>query len=302
MRGGELNVQAGPGRATRCALLAVAGFLAIAHAATLKAAPPVAKRDDARASGSRTARQEAIRSIPWQQLDQAAAADVRYVIENAGLFRRLPAQSIECSPVLFNFLLEHPDVVVNIWRVLRLSDVQLTRVGEGVFRADDRSGTTGQLRLVYRGENLHVVYGEGRYDGPLLARPVKGQCVLVVRTEHTVQTDGRPLATCRVDAFLHVENVGVDVLARTFQPLLGRTADHNLRETAQFVTMLYQAAESNLEGIRQVADSLKDVSEEDRVRFAELAEQIAVEAAMLASQQAAAQRAARRPAVRAAPR
>ncbi len=290
-----------PGRAIWAALPGLGLLLVLAQAATLDGAPPT-KGARRLASTARAARREAIASIPWQQLDEQAAADVRYVVENAGLFRRLPAQSIECSPAFFNFLIEHPDVVVNIWRVLKLSDVRLTRVGDGQFSADDCSGTKGELRIVYRDGNLHVVYGEGRYEGPLLARPVRGRCVLVVSTEHAVQADGRPLATCRVDAFLHLENVGVDVLARTFQPLLGRTADHNLRETAQFVGMLYQAAEFNQEGVQQVAESLTDVAEEDRRRFAELAEEVAIRAALLASEEAAAQRAARRPVVRPAPR
>lgn len=295
-RGGAMR-----GRPIWAALAGLGLLLVLAQPATLEGVPPT-KGARGPASTARAARREAIGSIPWEQLDEQSAADVRYVVEHAGLFRRLPAQSIECSSTFFNFLIEHPDVVVNIWRVLKLSDVQLTRVGEGQFSADDRSGTKGELRIVYGDENLHVVYGEGRYEGPLLARPVRGQCVLIVCTEHAVQADGRPLLTCRVNAFLHLENVGVDVLARTFHPLLGRTADHNLRETAQFVGMLYQAAEFNPEGVQQVAERLADVAEEDRRRFAELAEEVAVRAALLASEGAAAQRAARRAGVRPAPR
>lgn len=301
VRGAEAgNGSAVPGMAIRVAAAALSLLFVLAQAGTLEGAPPT--KGARRLSSTSRARREAIGSIPWQRLDEQSAADVRHVVEHAGLFRRLPAQSIECSPAFFNFLIEHPDVVVNIWRVLKLSDVRLTRVGEGQFSADDRSGTKGELKIVFGDENLHVIYGEGRYEGPLLARPVKGQCVLIVSTEHTVQADGRPLATCRVDAFLHLENVGIDVLARTFQHLLGRTADHNLRETAQFVGMLYQAAELNQAGVQQVAASLTDVAEEDRRRFAELAEEVAVRAALLASEEAAAQRAAQRSRVRSAPR
>ena len=284
------------GRTAAIAVAALLAFLGLGQPATLAGDQPQAKGPRAKVSSGRAARLEAIRQIPWEELDEQAAANVRYVVENAGLFRRLPAQSIECDPTFFTFLLEHPDVVVNIWRVLKLSDGHLRRVEEGVFRADDRSGTTGSLCFVHRGENLHVVYGEGRYEGQLLARPVRGQCVLVLHTDHAIERDGRAVVTCRIDAFVHLENVGVDVLARTFQPLLGRTADHNLRETAQFVAMLHRAAEINQEGVLHVAERLTDVADEDRRRFVELAEQVAVQAALLASEEATARRAAGRPA------
>jgi hypothetical protein len=236
-------------------------------------------------SSSREARDDAMRAIPYTQLDRNSRIKVGAVLSNTTIFRRLPLETIECDPKLFVFLLEHPDVVVNMWEALGVSEVQLLRAGDSVFDASDKAGTRGRIEYLYHGPQLHLVYADGTYTGSLIARPVRGRCVLLMRSSYLKTSDGRPIVRCNIDAFLHLENVGASVLAKTFQPLVTTAADHNFRETAAFLASVHRAAESNYAGMQRLTDKLTNVDEEDRREFSDLTAQLAVRAALAETRQ-----------------
>jgi hypothetical protein len=237
-------------------------------------------------TSAREAREDAIRAVPYARLDRAARGKVSTVLANPTIFRRLPTQTIECDPHLYIFLVEHPDLVVNIWDVMGVSEVSVDRVSEAVFDVNDRAGTRGRLEFVYRGPDLHVVYAQGSYTGPMLPRPVHGECVLVLRSSYIRSNDGRYFVRAKLDAFLRLDNVGVGLLAKTFQPLVTTAADHNFRETVAFVGSVSRAAEVNYAGIQRLADKLANVTAECRQQFTELTAQLAVRAAMARSRAA----------------
>lgn len=244
-------------------------------------------------SSSRESREEALRAIPYNQLDRDARIKVGAVLANTTIFRHLPVETIECDGDLFVFLLEHPDLVVNIWEALGVSEVALTRVGDETFEASDKAGTRGQIEYLYRTPQTHLVYADGTYTGSLMARPVRGRCVLLMRSSYAKTNDGRPVVRCGIDAFLHLENVGVGMLAKTFQPLVTTAADHNFHETAAFLSSVHHAAAANYAGMQRLSERLNKVDEADRQEFSDLTTQIAVQAAL--AQRAVASRSTARP-------
>ena len=240
----------------------------------------VAKHAKPQGSSSREARDEAMRAIPYNQLDRNSRIKVGAVLANTTIFRRLPAETIECDPNLFIFLIEHPDLVVNMWEVLGVSEVELLRTGEGVFDAGDKAGTRGRVEYLYQGPQVHLVYADGTYTGSLLPRPVRGRCVLLMRSSYSRASDGRPIVRCSIDAFVHLENVGVGMLAKTFQPLVTTAADHNFRETAVFLASVHRAAETNYAGMQKLTEKLTNVDDDHRREFSDLTTQLAVRAAL----------------------
>lgn len=251
------------------------GWIAVNAPSAIPAAQPAA------AASTRESRDEAARAIPFAKLDSEARAKVSRVLAATTLYRRMPSQMIECDPNLYVFLVEHPDLVVNIWETLGISEVSVERLNERSFSANDKAGTLGRMEYLHRSPELHLVYAEGSYDGPLFGRSIKGKTLLMLRSRYFRNADGRHYVRCRLDAFLHVENVGVGVLAKTFQPLVGAAADHNFRETAAFLGSVSRAAEVNYAGMQRMAERLTKVDDSDRQKFAEMAEQMAVRAALL---------------------
>ncbi len=250
------------------------------------------------ATSSRPAREDAIRSIPLDKIEAEDRDKITAAISGGSLFRRLPVQVNECDPDLYLFLVRHPEVVVNIWEVMKISNVALQRTGPDTFRASDGAGTLCQVKYCYNNHDTHVIYAEGSYDGPLFTKPVKARCVLVLKSGYMQETNGRYYVTSRMDTFIHIDHAGVDLLAKTLQPLVHRSADYNFTETAAFLGTLSRTAEKNTAGVRRLAGKLSSLEPEVRERFAQLAidvgqkarEREAVEASMAGPLNPAAQK------------
>jgi hypothetical protein len=260
----------------RLALVAIA---LLANIGPLRAADPAAGK----ATSSRAARDEAVQAIPMDKLSREMRSRVAGVINNTSVYRRLPTQSIDCDPELFEFLVHNPEVVVDIWRVMGITNMTLDRNSPDRFRAADGQGTTGNVEFAFRSPELHVIFSEGTYDGPMYPVKLRGECVLVLKTNYVREPNGRAHVVNRLDAFLRIENLGVEIVAKTLQPLLGKTADHNFAETTAFVGQLSHTAETNPGGVSRLAQRLGHVEPQVRKQLADLAEHVADNAAAQAA-------------------
>ena len=261
-------------------------LLALALTAMLAGLPCLSASAATPAGGSSTrqAREDAIKLLPMAKLNRETRDKVEAVVNDTSLFRRLPTQVIECDPTMYLFLVEHPEVVVNLWEMLEISDVKLRRTNEDSFFADDGAGTQGIVDYLHRSHDLHLLYCDGIYQGPIFNRKVRGRCVILLKTGYVTEPSGKCFVTCRVDAFIHLDNVSLDLLVKTFQPVVGPVADHNFRETLAFVETLNRAVEINHTGVEQLVRKLKHVQPETRDRFAAIGEEMTARASLAKSQ------------------
>ncbi len=224
---------------------------------------------------SRAARQSAVQGIPVEKLEPQARTKVFSVLSNISVFRRMPVGVVDCDPDLYLFLVRHPDVVVNIWEVLKISQLKLRQVDENTYHMSDAAGTSATVEFLYRSHDTHLAYAEGSYDGPLTARPVKGRCLMVLKTGYVREPDGRYYITSRLDTFMHVEPGGAELLTKTFQPLVGKVADNNFLQSVAFLGSLSRTAEVNTRGVQLLASQLARVQPDLRQRLANLAAEVA---------------------------
>lgn len=240
--------------------------------------PKLFKSDPNKATSSREARREAIQAIPWDKLDPQSQAQVSSVVSRTTIFRRMPTRAIQCDPELYLFLVRHPDVVVNIWEVLGISQLKLRQTGNDTFQVADGVGTLSTMKFLYHSHDTHLIYADGRYDGPLFTKPVRGRGVLLLRTAYVREPDGRYRITSRLDSFLQLDPGGAELLTKTFQPLVGRVADNNFVQTTAFLGSLSRTAEVNTQGVARLAGRLGNVEPAVRNEFAAIAARVAVRA------------------------
>ncbi|MEX2185778.1 MAG: hypothetical protein WD875_03245 [Pirellulales bacterium] len=238
-------------------------------AAAIVAAPPHARaaEDATKASTSAAARADAVKAIPLDQLDAQSRATVSDVVKKAGVFRRMPISVVDCDPNLYLFLVRNPEVVVNIWQAMNVTTVSTERVKPGVYRATDGAGTACNIQFVHSSPDTHVILADGAYSGPLFLRPVKARCVLVLKSAYVKETDGRHYVTSRMDTFIDLDSVGLELFAKTVQPLVGKAADHNFTETSGFFGTLSRAAERNSPGIQRLSAKLTKIDPKVRDEF-----------------------------------
>lgn len=223
------------------------------------------------ATNSRAARNDAIRSIPLDQLDNDAKNKISSVINHTTIFRRLPTQVVDCDPRYFIFLVRHPEVIVNIWRKMDATDMVLQRKGPVSFYASDNAGTVSNIEFLYGDQDMHILYCDGSYTGSLAARPIHADCLVLLRSEVVADKNGRQYVAGRMDVFVSVKNFGVDLIARAMQGTIGTTTDQNFIETANFVTKLGRTTESNGPGVQRLAVQLTDLEPTVRQQFHDMA-------------------------------
>ena len=185
--------------------------------------------------------------------------------------RRLPVELFACDGNLLGFSLDKPEAIVDIWRLLGISRLSLDPTGPNQWQFADGYGTVGQLQLAYRERKqtggMLVFHGKGAYTGPLSPKNLTGGCVLMVRYREAEPTiDGRLRQAIQVDAFLDMDGIGLEIVTRTLQPLIARSAAANLHEICLFMASLSDAAIANPEGVARLANRLKRTVPIDRQR------------------------------------
>jgi hypothetical protein len=255
-------------RASACIPASMARLYACV-AVVLCLLPLAAYANNAEATSSRTARDEAVRAIPWRQIPADHRRVAQYIVKNASIYRRLPTRVIDCDPEMFNFLLQHPDVVIDVWRVMGISQVALQRLTDGSYRCSDNAGTTGTVRFLFSqwgadAQNLAVIIADGTYEGKPFVTPLKARSIILLRSGAVRETNGRHYVTVRVDSFVRIEQMGVELVAKTVQPWISKTADRNFIETLSFVSNFSRTAEKNPQGMQRLATRLASIDEPTR--------------------------------------
>ncbi len=224
---------------------------------------------------SRSSRQDAINAIPLARLTPAAQQRITAITSRPTLYRHLAQQSIQCDPELFLFVVRHPEVLVGIWELMEITEVQTQRVGDYQLRAVDGSGTDCTVDLVYGDSTTHVYVADGFYDGKLTPNAVHGKGVFLLRCQHGFDAVGNPVVEGTLDCFVQVDHLAADLIVRTFGPLIGRTAENNFSETARFIDQLGISSRNNPAGMEELAMRLPQVSEPVRTQFAAAVRQTA---------------------------
>ena len=219
---------------------------------------------------NRQARSDAVRAIPFDQLNDEAIAKLRDVVTSPSIYRRLPIESIDCNPEMYLFLVRHPEVVIDILNNMGATEMTVRRIDEYRIACDDGNGTRSTVELVFGTPELHVMYAEGVYDGPLWPRPIRGRSVLLLRSAYHREADGKICVVNQLDVFIQVDNGGAELIARSLHPLMGRTADSNFIQSIAFLTRIHRSAQQNGPGMVRLAERLTQIDANTRGQFTEL--------------------------------
>ncbi|TWT30116.1 hypothetical protein [Blastopirellula retiformator] len=223
---------------------------------------------------NRSEREAAIREIPFDKLTKQAGDDIRHVVSSPSIFRRLPVQVIDCDPDLYLLLVRYPEIIVNIWRLMGITNVAIQRTGQFSFHAKDGAGTVSDVELVYGNRDTHVLVANGYYEGPLAPGKVDAKCVLVLKTGYAPAEMNKTFVSNQLDVFVKFEHKGADLLARTLHPLIGKTADANFAETTAFLGKISKSSEENYAGIQNLSQKLTQIDPALRDQFVQATHRI----------------------------
>ncbi|MEX1040732.1 MAG: hypothetical protein WDZ51_08890 [Pirellulaceae bacterium] len=227
-----------------------------------------------RVAFNREEKTDALRAIPFRQLDDATQAKVSGVVQNPSLFRRLPVQVIDCDQEMYQFLVGNPEVVVGIWQLMGITTVNVNRLNDHQLHADDGAGTVTDIHVAYADDNTRLLIADGYYEGPMAPGRINAQCVLLLKSGFTRTDHGRDFVSNRLDVFVKFENKGADILAKTLHPFIGKTADHNFTESTAFLAKISKNSEENLPAMHQLAQRLSTINPEVRQEFSQVVSRV----------------------------
>jgi hypothetical protein len=260
--------------------MGLAGLALLLTAGIALSAPANGSPEATQGTSSNAARKTAVQSIPMDKLPPDVRDKVNSVLSNVSIYRRLPVRMVTCDPEMYQFLVRHPDVVVNIWEILGVSQLQLRQTDIDTFRIAESEGTAATLEYIYHSRDLQILHGKWTYTGPLLARKITGSCLATLKTAYSKDADGKYYITSRMDGFLSVDSGGAEMLARALQPLVVKNIDNNFIQTVAFLGSMSKTAEVNLPGMQRLAGRLSHVQPETRQQLCDVVSSVSHRAAL----------------------
>ncbi len=230
----------------------------------------------ANGTSNRSQRELAMKQVPWKVLSQREKSQVQSVVTKPTMYRHMPTRIVDCDLELYSLLLDHPELVVDIWGIMGISKLQVEKIGPTLYNMTDSTGTVGKVEVLYADKPIDVqegktakmlIFARGVYDAPPMPRPIHANCVMLLQSTPINEANGRTYVKTELDSFIQIKRSAAELILKAINPLVAKTADHNFVETMRFVTMFSQTAERNPEGMAKLASHLTKVDEPTRREF-----------------------------------
>lgn len=226
-------------------------------------------------------KQQGASEIPWNRLapeERQRAADV---VDKSVLYRRMPTEVFRCDPEVYLYLINRPDVTTAVWRVLGMSKLKLEQVDPDRYSGDDGGGTEGGCEFLHRSPDLHVLLCEGKYQGPLMLKPLQASVLLVLRSAYFHEATGQGYVAHRLDAFVQVESDMAEALARLSSPLTLRMADRTFRDVTTFLAAMSRWIGTRAGWAYRLSDRLREVPDAEKRQFRALVDAVSQRQSLL---------------------
>jgi hypothetical protein len=231
-----------------------------------------------RGTSSKLVRAAAVEALPLNKMTPENRRRAEELVRSAGVFRRLPTVAFQVEPDVYAYFVNYPDVAVSIWRALDISKFHMWQTGRDAYEADAGDGSVGIIDVLYRGADQNVIYCEGMYKSPFLAKPIKAHALLHLQTTFSRQADGTPAVSHRADMFVSFPSQPVQTVAKILSPVTFVIVDRNFREISLFVHMMSVSMARQPGWVEQLAGKLEGTLEVRKTQLVELTAKVYVAA------------------------
>jgi hypothetical protein len=172
--------------------------------------------------------------IPLDELAPPVRERVRAVLEHPTLSSRGPLEAFHCRPVLYYWLLDHPDLAVRLWRGLGAKCTDIQANGDGGFTWKDAQNGEVHWQTIVRGAKQRVWYAEGRVKPGVMLPAVSLRAVVVLNHQEGSDGNGKPAVRHQMDMTLHTDSRAVNLATRLFGASAPRLAEEYVGQLEMF--------------------------------------------------------------------
>ncbi len=210
-----------------------AGWLA---AATATAQGPVVPGSPMHESGNHPSLAPSFPAarVPLEELPPTVRERVRKVLEHPTLSARGPAEAFCCKPLLYYWLLEHPDQAVRLWRGIGAQCMDIQNLGGGRFAWHDPQAGEVHWETVLRGPQQRIWYAEGEVKPAPLLPAASVRAVVVLHHVEGSDREGKPAMRHQMDLVVHTDSRTLALAARLFGASVPRAAEQYIAQMEMF--------------------------------------------------------------------
>lgn len=175
--------------------------------------------------------------LPLDAVAELTRARVQAVFDKPTLRSRGPIESFTCQPAIYDWLLDHPDLAVRLWRLLgaKCADI-LPEGGDRFLWKDGQSNVRWDTVLKQPG--LRIWYAEGEVRPGLLLPSVPVKAVAVLRYSEGKDSAGRVALRHQVELTLHTDSHAVALVTRMLGASAPRVAEQYVGQIEVFYAAL----------------------------------------------------------------
>jgi hypothetical protein len=175
--------------------------------------------------------------IPLNEIPAGAREKVRAVAEQPTLVTHGPTEAFACQPIVYRWLLDHPDQTVRLWHMLGAKCTEIQRLEDNQFCYKDAQGTKVTWGVALDNGRQRVWYAEGQVKAGLLLPVVQVQAVLVDNYCEGSDGNGQPAMRHQMDLFIKTDSGAIALAAR----LLGASGPRMAEQYVGQIEMFFAA-------------------------------------------------------------
>lgn len=222
--------------------------------------PPMKVDVTMKGTSSKDALLDARNRLPVNKLNRIQLVRVNAVLEQNSIFRRLPQIEFDADPEVYHWFIQNPEVAVSTWRVLKISEFQLSPAGDNVWNGQAQDGSRGKIEVLHRSPNSQLILCTGEYKTPLLTRPIQATAMMHLQTQFSKTPDGENHVTHGLDLFVAFPSQTVETVVKVISPVSNMIADRNFRELSLFVRFMSVAIQKQPGWVEQMTTRLDGVT------------------------------------------
>ena len=175
--------------------------------------------------------------IPLNEIPAGVREKVGAAAEQPTLVTHGPTEAFTCQPVVYHWLLDHPDQTVRLWRMLGAKCTDILKVDDNLFCYKDAQGTKVTWGVALDNGRQRVWYAEGQAKPTLLLPTVQVQAVLVDTYCEGTDGNGQPAMRHQMDLYIKTDSTAIGLAAR----LLGASGPRLAEQYVGQVEMFFAA-------------------------------------------------------------
>jgi hypothetical protein len=173
-----------------------------------------------------------------QELPAPFREKARPVLERPTLATRGVDEVFPCNPLVYHWLLDHPDLAVPMWRRLGAQCMAIADRGSGWFGWSDGRDSEVHWQTVQQTPHLRVWYAEGNVRPASLLPLVPLRAVVVLHFTEGQDARGRALIRHQADMFLYTDSKTAVWVTRLLGPTAPRLAQQCVTQMQMFFSAL----------------------------------------------------------------